>query len=237
MSCMTAATYLFVHGAWGGPWCWRDVAAQFDERDVAWMAAELPSSRIGANVVTDLADDAAAVVALSRRCDSVVVVAHSYGGAVATEAADDIANLERIVYISALVPEPGASATSTSREVPVKTLLDEAMEVDGGYLRLNRERAALALYNSCSPEVTSWATENLSTQTIASFRANRTSSGRQLPTFYIKCSLDRAVDPLLQDLMATRCSETIILDSDHSPMLSQPLLLCDTILDWCNSNP
>ena len=237
MSLMTTTTYLLVHGAWGGSWCWRDLAAQFEQRGLPWAAVELPSSRFGADVATDLSDDAAAVVALSQRFESVVIVAHSYGGAVAIEAADAIVNLERIVYIAALVPKPGASATATSREVPVRTLLDESMEVDCGYLRLNRERAALALYNSCSPEVTSWATERLSTQTITSFRANRTSTDRHVPTLYVKCSLDRAVDPKLQDLMATRCGETITLISDHSPMLSQPLLLCDSLLGWCNLNP
>jgi len=125
---------------------------------------------------------------------------------------------------------PGASATSTIREVPIKTLLDEAIEVDGGYLRLNHERAPLALYNSCSTDIAKWATANLSTQTMTSFRANRTSADRDVPTLYVKCTLDRAVDPALQDLMATRCDESVTLISDHSPMLSRPAVLCLTLL-------
>ena len=42
-------TYILVHGAWGGAWCWRDVGAEMDRRGVAWRAVDLPSSRVGAD--------------------------------------------------------------------------------------------------------------------------------------------------------------------------------------------
>jgi len=228
---MTDPTYLLIHGAWGGSWCWRDLGAQFDRRGVAWVAVDLPSSANGVDVGTDLADDAATVITASGRHESVVLVAHSYGGAVAIEAAEAIANLERIVYISALVPLRGASATSTIKELPIKTLLDDAIESDGGYLRLDHERAIAALYDTCSTEIATWATAHLSTQTISSFRAHRTSTDRDVPTLYVKCSLDHAVDPALQDLMASRCQSSVTLIGDHSPMLSQPGELCRTLLE------
>ena len=95
---------------------------------------------------------------------------------VATEVAPAIAQLERIVYIAALVPAPGQCATDVSREVRVRTLLDEAIEVDGDFLRLNPSKARAALYDDCTTEIADWAIAQLSSQTIASFRTARTST-------------------------------------------------------------
>jgi pimeloyl-ACP methyl ester carboxylesterase len=234
---MTRPTYLLIHGAWGGSWCWRDLVAEFERRGVAWAVVDLPSSIYGVDAATDLTDDVATVLALGEQLESVLIVAHSYGGVVATESADAMTNLKGIIYVSALIPLPGAGATSTVRELPIMTKLDEAIEVDGGYFRLNPEIAPFAIYNSCSPEVAEWATRMLSTQTRASFSSLRTAPQCTVPTLYVKCSLDHAVDPQLQDLMATRCDEAITLESDHSPMLSQPVNLCHTVLAWRKSIP
>src|SRR5580692_6485407 len=134
---MASPTYILVHGAWGGAWCWRDVGAEFDRRGVSWRAVDLPSSRNGAAPATGLAEDAAAVVALADGEGPYILLAHSYGGAVASEAAPLIPNLERCLYVAALIPSPGESATDASRLVRVRTLLDDAIEVDGDFLRLN----------------------------------------------------------------------------------------------------
>ena len=222
---------ILVHGAWGGAWCWRDLTHQLDERHQAWLAVDLPSSRHGAPATTSLYDDADEVVQTSRFAESVVLVAHSYGGAVALEAASRIPNLERIVFVAALVPNVGHTPTQASRETKVRTLLDDAIEVDGDYLRLNPNRAPLALYNTCGPSIAQWATEHLSSQTIASFRSPRTATQLHLPTTYVRCNDDRAMDPTLQDVFASRCDRVVSIESDHSPMLSQPAALAALLLD------
>lgn len=227
---MTSPTYLLVHGGWSGAWCWRDLTAEFDRRGAAWLAVELPSSKNGADPLTGLGDDADAVAALATLDGPIVLVGHSYGGAVITEVAPRIAGLERIVYIAALVPGLGQSATATSREVRVKTKLDEAIEVEGEYLRLNPDRAIAALYDDCAPDVAKWAASHLSTQTIASFRGERTSRDSSVRSLYIRCSKDHAIDPTLQEVMTSRCDEVATLDSGHSPFLSHPALLCDALL-------
>ncbi len=177
-----------------------------------------------------MADDAAAVAATVHRDGHYILVGHSYGGAVVTEVAPRIPNLEQIVYVAALVPNEGESATEAARTVRVPTKLDEAIEVDGAYLRLNHHLASAALYNDCPPVIASWAVDKLSTQTTASFRAKRTSEETAVATLYIRCTLDRAIDPLLQELMSERCDIVFDLASDHSPFLSQPTNLCEAIL-------
>lgn len=228
---MESPTFIFVHGAWGGAWCWRDVGQELDRRGIAWKAVDLPSSRIGADPTTGLAEDAAAVAALADDDVPYVLVAHSYGGAVVAEVATRIHNLERCIYVAALVPRPGESATDVSRTIRVRTLLDDAIEVDGDFARLNPDLAIPALYNHCEPEVASWAVVQLSTQTFASFRSPRESDNAGTETIYVRCTDDHAVDPQIQQLMSEECDFALDLESDHSPFLSQPLLFCDVILN------
>ena len=227
---MSIPTYLLVHGGWSGAWCWQKLAHEFDRRGIKWIAIDLPSSKKGAKSSTALAADAAAVASTVHRDGHYILVGHSYGGAVVTEVAPRIPNLERIVYVAALVPKEGQSATETARVVRVPTKLDEAIEVDGDYLRLNRNIASAALYNDCPAVIASWAVDKLSTQTTASFRSKRTSADVDVDSLYIRCTLDRAIDPLLQEHMSERCDIVFDLASDHSPFLSQPTNLLEAIL-------
>jgi pimeloyl-ACP methyl ester carboxylesterase len=223
-------TYLLVHGGWSGAWCWPSLEREFDRRGIKWIAVDLPSSKSGADPSTNLANDAAAVAATVRSDGRYVLVGHSYGGAVITEVAPRIPNLERVVYIAGLVPNKGQSSTDAARTIKTRTMLDEAIEVDGEYLRLNPHLAFAALYSDCPPVVATRAVSKLSTQTLASFRSPRSSDNVDAPSLYIRCTLDQAIDPQLQELMADRCDVVFDLDSDHSPFLSQPSNLCDAIL-------
>jgi pimeloyl-ACP methyl ester carboxylesterase len=227
---MNGSTYLLVHGAWGGAWCWRDLGAEFSRRGVTWSAVDLPSSRFDADPATNLADDAALVAQRAEALGPVVLIGHSYAGAVITEAAPRIVGLQRLVYVAALVPLLGQSASQTSRGAKARTLLDDAIERDDGILRLRPDLAGAALYGDCAPDVVEWALSQLSTQTLASFRGVRTAGPAEVPSFYVRCSRDRAIDPGLQVEMAARCNDSVTLDSDHSPFISQPLTLADAIL-------
>ena len=227
---MSDSTYVLVHGAWGGGWCWRDVGAELTRRDVKWTVLDLPSSTHGAHANTFLADDAREVIEIANLEGPVVLVGHSYGGAVITEAADQIKNLKRLVYIAALVPALGQSASEAKQEVPAMTLLDEAIEVNDEFLRLDPELAVMALYQDCAEEVASWAVPQLTAQTLASFRSPRSSYDVDVPSVYIQCSNDQAIDPSLQVVMAERCSEVMSLESGHSPFFSRTSTLCDFLL-------
>jgi pimeloyl-ACP methyl ester carboxylesterase len=228
---MRNPVFVLVHGAWGGAWCWRDLLSHFQERNVETLCVDLPSSRNRASADVDLVDDVSEVVQMTEGIEHVVLVGHSYGGVVITEAAPRLKGLQRLIYVAALVPLAGESATDVSRTIRVRTELDDAIEVEGEFLRLSLVRAGSALYGECSPETRQWALSKLSSQTIASFRSPRTASATGLPTLYVKCRNDRAIDPGLQNLLAMRCDEHLELSSDHSPFLSHPRDLVRTLLD------
>ncbi|MGB8180108.1 MAG: alpha/beta fold hydrolase [Acidimicrobiales bacterium] len=227
---MPQPTYVLVHGGWGGAWVWRDVGAELTRREIPWTALDLPSSTHGAHPNTFLSDDANEVSQVANLEGPVILVGHSYGGAVIREAAADVTHLERLVYIAALVPLLGESATEVTREVPVRTTLDEAIEVDGEFLRLDPTLAKEALYQDCSEETANWAVGQLTPQTRASFRSPRSSFDVTVPSYYVRCTRDHAVDLSVQELMAGRCHEFATLESGHSPMFSMPGALCDLIV-------
>lgn len=230
---MTDPTYVLVHGGWGGAWAWRDLCSEFDRRDAKWRTLDLPSSHDLGPGLNDLEADVTAVVSATNAVEGpLVLVGHSYGGAVVSEAGERVANLIGEVYLAALVPHPGESATDASRTMRVRTELDDAMRVDGELLHLDPELAASALYGECSSETKEWAVARLGTQTISSFRAHRHSSDSGAPRRYVLCGNDRAIDPSLQLMMAERCDEFVEITSDHSPYLSHVEPCANALLTW-----
>lgn len=226
---MNQPTYILVHGAFHGAWCWEKFTPELDRRGLAWRTVDLPSARRDGDPLATLADDAAVVAEASQIDGTVVLVGHSYGGCVITEATPLIHNLESRVYIAALVPQIGQTATETAREVEAHTDLDDAIKKDGPVLRLDLEAAGSALYSECDVDVRQWATAQLSTQTLASFRSPRSAETVAVLSRYILCRNDHAIDPSLQDFLATRCEEVMEIQSDHSPFLSHPRELADAM--------
>ena len=226
-------TFVLVHGGWGGAWNWRDLVAEFEHRGASWRALDLPSSHDPAGVA-DLQADAAIVCEVATMSEPVVLVGHSYGGCVVTEAASRVVNLVGVVYVAALVPAVGESALNAVRRTKVRTELDDAIITDEPFLNLDPGRAGSALYGECTLANQAWAVDQLGSQTIASFRSPRQSPDASAARRYVRCAHDRAIDPSLQALMGAACDDVIELSSDHSPFLSHPIELADLILDWPN---
>jgi pimeloyl-ACP methyl ester carboxylesterase len=228
---VTQPTFILVHGAWGGAWCWEKLTHDLDARGATWRTLELPSSQVGSDPLTDLGDDAEVVVEVANDEHSpVFLVGHSYAGSVITEAAPFVAELKGLFYIAATVPEIGQSHSDTARLVKVRTEMDAAIHLNGLMLTLDLELAGPALYQDCTPELRDWATSQLSVQTLASFRGVRTSPEVDVPSRYVLCRQDHALDPSMQELVSHRCDEVIEIDSDHSPFLSHSEQLADILV-------
>ncbi|MGH9019906.1 MAG: alpha/beta fold hydrolase [Acidimicrobiales bacterium] len=225
---MSAPTFVLVHGGWGGAWCWRDLGHELDALTVAWTALDLPSAHDPSGE-RNLDDDADALVDHARDLGPVVLVGHSYGGAVVAQAASRLPGLESLVFVAAYVTVPGESVTECARRAPARTVLDHAIVTDGPLLRLDEDLAGDALYGRCEDHVRTWAVSMLGTQTKASFRAARHGSDPSVPRRYVKCLDDESVHAVVQDEMAGRCDEYAEIDADHSPFLSAPARLARVI--------
>lgn len=113
------ATFVLVHGAWHGGWCWRDVA----------QPLAMAGHRVHAVTLTGLGDRAhlmSPAITLETHIsdvlqtleayelDSVVLAVHSYAGMIGTAIADRLpGRLKHLVYVDAVVPRPGESWSST----------------------------------------------------------------------------------------------------------------------------
>lgn len=104
-------TFILIHGAWHGAWCWAEVLKGLEAKGrkaialtltgVAERAKELSAS---VNLTTHIDD----VVKACESIDRVVLVGHSYGGLVISGCVDRLApKIERLVYLDAFLPEPG----------------------------------------------------------------------------------------------------------------------------------
>lgn len=224
---MTTATFVLVHGAWHGAWCWQPLGAVLEGRGVAHDALDLPSSS-GLDASVDMNAD---VLALRRFCHDrgpVVLVAHSYAGAVVAEAAPKIEGLAGIVYLAALVPRVGQTASDVTREYGLRSALDATIRRDDvGFLHLDPEPASLALYGDCDAATRQWAINKVSPQTFASFRTVRTSENIAVASAYVVCTRDQSLVPDVQEQVALRCDEVVRMDSDHSAFLSHPDKVAD----------
>lgn len=226
---MSTPRFVLVHGAWHGAWCWQRLGESLLQRDLAYDALDLPSSS-GQDPLVDMTSD---VSALRRFCQGrgpLVLVAHSYAGAVVAEAAPKIEELAGIVYVAALVPRVGQTASDVTREYGLRSDLDATMSRDAhGFLHLDPEPAARALYGDCDEVTRQWAINQVSTQTFASFRTARTSENVAIASTYVICSRDHAIVPEVQERIAQRCDDVMTMDSDHSPFLSHPDVLADML--------
>jgi pimeloyl-ACP methyl ester carboxylesterase len=219
------ATVVLVHGAWHGAWCWAALQHALDDRGVPSLAIDLPGHGASTLPLGDLHGDAAHVgEVLDRLGGPVVLVGHSYGGAVITQAAAHRTDVTHLVYLAAFVPAVGESVIGLLRSMPeARTLLDAAVRPGPeGSTVLDPAAAAPALYGDCPPGAVSAALGRLSPQPVATVVQPVSGSplGRIAST-YVECLRDMAVDPSHQAIMAARCDRALQFDCDHSPFLSR----------------
>jgi pimeloyl-ACP methyl ester carboxylesterase len=229
---------VLVHGAWHGAWCWASLQRELDRRGIPSLAVDLPGHGASVEPLADLATDAAAVSAvLGKFRRPIVLVGHSYGGAVISEAdltGDDAgagSTVFHLVYLAAFVVDVGESVIGLSGSMPeAPSALSGAMVIADGMSTIDPELAHGALYNRCDPMITPANVARLCPQPLATFTQPATrASWRHVPSTYVRCLDDQAVAPAHQDFMAARCAAIETLDTDHSPFVSMPVETAEII--------
>jgi pimeloyl-ACP methyl ester carboxylesterase len=227
---------VFIHGAFSrdGAWWWAPVAAPLERSGIASAAVALPScgeagvSPTGAG--PDLHDDATATTALlDEDGEPTILVAHSYGGIVASQAGEHPV-IQALVYISSFLPAAGEDLATLSRgpnPVPVIPHEDGSVSVD------DRDTAAFDarfLHDVADPELVRGAHERLCSQSSAVFgAATTTAAWERIPSTYLVCAQERSTDPGLQRAQAARASTVHELAAGHFPFLSCPDLVAARI--------
>ncbi len=227
-----AATVVLVHGAWHGAWCWERVVDLLRSAGISVVPVDLPGHGADPGPLLDLHGDATRVREILDALEGpAVLVGHSYGGAVITEAGAHPA-VAHLVYVCALALDTGETCVSAATGDPAvagishegrPNLGDGLIVDDHGAVTLDPTVAESCLYNDCAPETVAWALDRLGPHPLAALQQSPVSIAWQSrPSTYVVCSKDMAIHPELQRILSKRCTARVEWDSGHSPFLSRP---------------
>ena len=185
------------------------------------------------NPTTSLADDVAATKrAIDAVVGPVVLVGHSWGGTVITQAGTD-PKVKALVYVAAFAPDIGQSTGDQVAAHPAPPGLGGVTDQGGGHLMMSVE-SWIANVAQDLPETE--ARVLAATQTplgVATFSDKVTSAAwSDRPVWYVISNADRAVDVALQRETASRMNARVTaLDTSHMSLLSAPEAVARVILD------
>jgi len=225
---------VFVHGACvkDGAWWWHRTGELLDERGVASEAPALPScGETGEPAGPDgpgLAEDVAAVRrVLTAAEEETVVVAHSYGGIVAAEAAAGLDTVRHLLLVSSYLPEPGESLSSFGDGEPAPFL---EIDPDAGTFTVRTDALADVFLQDCDADVQRQAVDRIARQSLQVIgQPVRSAAWHDVPSTYLLCGRDRGTPAQRQRAFACRAGSVVEMETGHHPFLSQPAAVRDLI--------
>lgn len=210
------ATAVLVHGAWADGSSWRRVIRLLLEKGIDVVAVQNPT--------TTLADDVAATqLVLDAIKGPVVLVGHSWGGTVITQAGNS-PNVKALVYVAAFAPDVGQSTGDQVAAHQAPPGLSGVIDIGNGKLMMSVEswigNVAQDLPESEARLLAAVQTP-LGLSTFSDPVTQAAWSDR--PTYYVVSSKDRAVNVELQRELAVKMkANTTELEASHMSLLSAP---------------
>jgi pimeloyl-ACP methyl ester carboxylesterase len=232
VSASTKPTIVLLHGAWADGSSWSVVTSELQEDGY--------TVNVLANPLRGLSADAAYIASILNAISGpIVLVGHSYGGAVITNAAFGNPNVHALVYINAFVPDQGESLLQLASTAPPPGQAGSCLGGDpatvfnfvpypGGNgdvdLYIKAQLFPSCFANDISPRK---AAVLAASQRPIAFSALAEPSGppawKSLPSWYFVGTLDQVIPPYAQLFMAQRANATIVqVQASHLSMVSQP---------------
>ena len=215
---------VLVHGAFADGSSWSKVVAQLQAKGYNVIAVQNP--------LTSLANDvAAAKWAIAQMDGPVLLVAHSYGGMVISEAGKD-PKVAGLLYVAALVPEEGQSANDINAAMPTTGVEKEFRLSPEGFLSLSPKAVNESFAQDAPSEERKviFATQ-VPWAASGTLEKVYSPAWKTKPSWFIVAKKDGMINPDLERFKARLIKATTIeLDSDHVPMISQPKKVTDFII-------
>ena len=216
LAALAAGTVILVHGAFADGSSWNKVIANLQRDSIEVVSVQNPLS--------SLADDVAATHrAIEAAKGPVILVGHSWGGAVITEAGDD-PKVKGLVYIAAFAPDVGVSVNDLGKDAPPPAWAKSVIVSKDGYLTLPPDSIAADFAQDLpKPEAAILAATQGPTAAHAFDEKLSVAAWRDRPSWYIVAKQDRMIGPDPERAMARAIKARITeIDSSHVAMLSQP---------------
>lgn len=234
---MSKPTIVLVHGAWADASSWNAVASELQAQGFIVLAPP--------NLLRAVAIDAPYITSFlaQRTSGPVVLVGHSYGGFVITNAATGAENVKALVYVDAFIPDEGEfvfqilGGSGSALDVPDPTTVLDIVGYPGApegdaeaFLKPDTVHNAFA---QDLPEADRWLIA--AGQRPITLGANTTPSGpgawKTRPSWAVVGTEDRVIPPATQRSMAERAGATITeAPGSHVSMVSHPQVTIDAIL-------
>jgi pimeloyl-ACP methyl ester carboxylesterase len=219
-----------VHGAWHGAWCWERLTPHLTALGYRVVTVDLPA----ADAAAGLDRYAEVITAAIGDADKVVLVGHSLGGASIPIAAI-LRPVSHLVFLCALIPEPGKSVTDRYREEDVFVpgfAGHPAVQEDGSSFWPDAEAAKRCFYHDCTPAEADSAASRLRAQAAAPrIEPWPVEAIPDVERTSILCRDERCLSPSWSRRMSVEQLgvEPIELAGGHSPFLSRPADLAAVI--------
>jgi pimeloyl-ACP methyl ester carboxylesterase len=215
---------VLVHGFWGGAAHWAKVILELNGRGYDSLHAV-------ENPLTSLADDAERTRKMVNQADGpVLLVGHSYGGAVITEAGD-LPNVVGLVYVAAFAPDAGESLAQISEWNAAAGAANVAPDSDG-YLWIKQDKFRESFCQDLpADEALVMAVTQKAPLGSTFGDAVSDPAWKKKPAWYQVSTSDRMINPDTERRMAERINprSTIELDASHASLASQPTAIADLI--------
>jgi pimeloyl-ACP methyl ester carboxylesterase len=189
------------------------------------------------NPTTSLADDVAATKrVVTEQKGPVILVGHSYGGAVITEAGND-PKVASLVYIAAFAPDRGESVASLIKDPPPGAPVPPILPPQQGFLMLDKSKFAASFAADVAPEKAEFMANSQVPWGLDALNGAVTQPAWQSkPSWYLVATDDRMIPPAAQRAMAKRAGSSVVeVKGSHAVYVSQPEAVAALIKKASNS--
>ena len=183
------------------------------------------------NPTTSLEDDVAVTErAIAAQDGPVILVGHSYGGVVVTNAGND-AKVKGLVYITAFAPDKGESVSSLIANPPAGAPVPPILPPQDGFLFLDRAKFAASFAADVTPAQAAFMADSQVPWGVRALAGQVTeASWKVKPSWYLVATDDKMIPPPAQEMMAKRAGATVShAAGSHAIYVSKPQVVAEII--------
>ena len=215
---------ILVHGAWADGTSWNKVITILQAQGFSVTAVQNPLKSLAEDVATTKR-------AIESQPGNVILVGHSYGGAVITEAAAGNPKVKALVYVAAFAPDAGEALGGLAERF-APTPLGTAVAPDpSGFLFIDRKKFQSAFANDLPEQEASVLAAAQKPLAAAIFGETiKAAAWKSIPSWYVVSTQDNAINPDLERFMAKRMNaKTSEIQASHVSYISNPSQIAKVI--------
>jgi pimeloyl-ACP methyl ester carboxylesterase len=220
-----AMNVVLVHGAWADGSGWEGVYRALRKKGLSVSVVQQPTISLSGDVE-------ATKRVIATQNGPVILVGHSYGGAIITEAGTD-PKVVALVYIAGWIPDTGESVNSLIQDqIPPSAPAPPILPPQDGFLLLDRAKFPAAFAGDVDPERAAFMADAQLPWGLEAVGATISEPAwKTKPSWSLVASEDRMIPPVAQRFMSNRAGATVVeVPGSHAVFVSQPEAVADLIV-------